>query len=177
MTISQDISFFRRSEDGSVTIEFALLVPVVLFLFFLAIETGLWSAREIMLRRATNVVVREVRLATASPPSYEEMKSRICERSFFKDGCLEGIRVEMRGMPISAWSNISDVAPCVDRQEDFDPANTFVPGQENNLMMVRVCRLYNPILPGTGLGRKLPENSAGEYGVRVTTAFVTEPKG
>ncbi|HAC50766.1 MAG TPA: pilus assembly protein TadE, partial [Sulfitobacter sp.] len=33
------------------------------------------------------------------------------------------------------------------------------------------------LLPGTGLGRQLPEGSDGQYGVRVTTAFVTEPRG
>lgn len=177
MSVLTKARLFRRSEDGSVTIEFALLVPVVLYLFFFALETGLWSARDIMLRRATNLVVREVRLSTANPPSYEEMKERICERSFFKGGCMEGIRVEMQSRPISSWADISDVAPCVDREESYDPANSFTPGQQNNLMMVRVCRLFEPLLPGTGLGRELPENSAGEYGVRVTTAFVTEPKG
>lgn len=177
MRVLQKTELFKRSEEGGVTIELALLVPIVLYLFFLALETGLWSARDIMLRRATNVVVREVRLSTANPPSYEAMKERICERSFFQKGCLEGIRVEMRSMPISSWADISGAAPCVDHEESFDPANSFMPGQENNLMMVRVCRLFEPLLPGTGLGRKLPENSAGEYGVRVVTAFVTEPKG
>ncbi|MEX3315941.1 TadE/TadG family type IV pilus assembly protein [Sulfitobacter sp. PS-8MA] len=168
---------FKASESGAVTIEFAILLPVVLYLFFMAIESGLWSAREIMLRRATNMVARDVRLSVADPPDYNEMKSMICEKSFFNTGCMDSIRIQMQAMPISEWGKISDVAPCVDREEDFDPANTFMPGQQNELMMVRVCRLFNPILPGTGLGRKLPENSDGEYGVRITTAFVTEPRG
>ena len=168
---------FRSSESGAVTIEFVILVPIVLYLFFMALETGLWSAREIMLRRATNIVAREVRLSSANPPSYEEMKAMICDKSFFSAGCLDSLRIQMQAMPVPQWRNISGVVPCVDREEDFDPANNFIPGQQNDLMLGRVCRLFDPLLPGTGLGRKLPENSDGEYGVRITTAFVTEPQG
>lgn len=168
---------FRGSEEGSVTIEFVILVPLVLYFFFLALETGLWSAREIMLRRATNLAVRDVRLATGNTPSYEAMKALICERSVFTAGCLNGIRIEMRSMPLAQWADIEGPAPCVDRSEEFDPANGFMPGQQNNLMLMQVCRLFEPLLPGTGLGRRLPEGSAGEYGVRITTAFVTEPRG
>jgi Flp pilus assembly protein TadG len=168
---------FRKSEDGAVTIEFAILVPVVLYLFFMALESGIWSAREIMLRRATNLVAREVRLSTANPPDYQEMKAMICDKSFFRAGCMQSIRIEMQAMPITQWVNVSGATPCVDRQEDYDPANNFTAGRENDLMLVGVCRLFEPLLPGTGLGRKLPENSDGEYGVRITTAFVTEPRG
>ena len=168
---------FRRSGAGGVTIEFVILLPLVFYFFFLALETGLWSAREIMLRRATNLAVRDVRLATGSVPGYDAMKALICERSVFDAGCIENIRIEMRAMPIADWADLNGAAPCVDRDEDFDPANGFLPGQQNNLMMMRVCRLFDPLLPGTGLGRKLPEGSDGTYGVRVTTAFVTEPRG
>ncbi|NUH64231.1 pilus assembly protein [Sulfitobacter sp. S0837] len=177
MTNKQKLTFFRKSESGSVTIEFVILVPIVLYLFFMALETGLWSAREIMLRRATNMVARDVRLSAGDPPNYEEMKQMICDRSFFSAGCMNSIRIQMQAMPVQQWRNITTSAPCVDREEDFDPANNFIPGQQNDLMLVRVCRLFDPLLPGTGLGRKLPENSDGEYGVRITTAFVTEPQG
>ncbi len=177
MTNKQKLAFFRKSESGSVTIEFVILVPIVLYLFFMALETGLWSAREIMLRRATNMVARDVRLSAGDPPNYEEMKQMICSRSFFSAGCMNSIRIQMQAMPVQQWRNITTSVPCVDREEDFDPANNFIPGQQNDLMLVRVCRLFDPLLPGTGLGRKLPENSDGEYGVRITTAFVTEPQG
>ncbi|MEM5543267.1 TadE/TadG family type IV pilus assembly protein [Sulfitobacter sp. AS92] len=168
---------FRPSEAGGVTIEFVILLPLVFYFFFLALETGLWSAREIMLRRATNLAVRDVRLSTGATPSYDAMKALICERSVFEAGCLEGIRIEMQAKPVADWADFSGPAPCVDRDEDYDPANGFLPGQQNNLMMMRVCRLFDPLLPGTGLGRRLPEGSDSQYGVRVTTAFVTEPRG
>ena len=168
---------FGKSEDGAVPIEFVILMPVVLYLFFMALETGLWSAREIMLRRATNLVAREVRLSSANPPSYEDMKAMICEKSFFNAGRMQSIRIEMQAMPVSAWRNVTGSTPCIDREEDYDPANNFSLGRDNDLMLVGVCRLFDPLLPGSGLGRKLPENSAGEYGVRITTAFVTEPRG
>ena len=170
-------SGFSKSEDGAVTIEFVILLPAVFYLFCLALETGLWNAREIMLRRATNLVAREVRLSTANPPSYEDMKAMICERSFFSAGCMQSIRIEMQAMPVSEWRNVSGSTPCIDREEDYEPVNNFGFGRENDLMLVGVCRLFDPLLPGTGLGRRLPENSDGEYGVRITTAFVTEPRG
>ena len=170
--------FLRRfcgTQSGSVTVEFVLLFPAALYILLMSCEVGLWNTRELMLRRATNLVIREVRLTTGAPPSYEEMKQAICERSIFTDGCMENLRVEMRALPISAWSNVTGPAQCIDHEEDVDPLDGFKPGQQNELMIVRVCRLFDPIMPGGGFGNKVAENSENEYGVRVTSAFVTEP--
>lgn len=118
---------FRRSEAGGVTIEFVILLPLVFYFFFLALETGLWSAREIMLRRATNLAVRDVRLATGSTPSYDAMKALICERSVFDAGCIENIRIEMRAMPIADWADLSGAAPVSTGMRISTPQMAFCP--------------------------------------------------
>lgn len=175
MRIAGCLSRLRRQDSGAATIEFALLFPIVIYIFMLSFELGLWNIRDLMLRQAVNHVVRDVRLSTGDPPSYEEMKTAICARSLFESGCLGALRIEMRALPLDQWDDISEPTACVDREEKVDPLKHFKPGQQNELMIVRVCRLYDPLLPGAGLGRRLSENSEGEYGVRVVTGFVTEP--
>lgn len=160
---------------AAVTVEFALLFPVVAYLFVVAFELGLWHLREMTLRHATASVMREVRVNTGRPPDYEEMKAAICARSLFRGGCEESLRIEMRGLPLARWRDIADRAACVDRREPVEPLTTFRPGAGNELMVLRVCRLFEPIVPGGALGRRLAENTGGEYGVRVVTAFVAEP--
>ena len=157
------------------TVEFVLLFPAALYILLLSCEVGLWNTRELMLRRATNLVIREVRLATDAPPSYEEMKQAICARSIFTSGCMENLRVEMRALPLGAWSDDAGPAQCIDHAEEVDPLDTFEPGQQNELMIVRVCRLFDPIMPGGGFANKVGETAENAYGVRVTSAFVTEP--
>jgi hypothetical protein len=166
---------FKKNEDGVISVEFVLLFPVLMMIFFVAFEVGLWNMREVMLRRAVNIVVRDIRLNTAAPPTYDEMKTAICERTTFVEGCEAALRIEMQALPLDAWANIDDKASCVDRRDEVEPQQTFTPGGQNELMIVRVCRLFEPLFPGVGLGQRLAEDADGEYGLRVTAGFVTEP--
>lgn len=168
---------FFAAEDGSVTVEFVILFPMVMYIFFMGIEVAFWEAREILLRRATDLTIRDVRISTADPPTYEEMKAMICARAMFGTSCRDDLRIEMRALPLDQWTSVTDPARCIDRKEDVDPLATFQPGEENRLMLVRVCRLFQPILPGTGIGHRLAQEADGEFGIRVVSAYVTEPRG
>ncbi|PSK81567.1 Flp pilus assembly protein TadG [Limimaricola soesokkakensis] len=167
---------FRAADSGSITAEFVILFPVVMYIFLLGIETSLWNTRELMLRRATNLAVRDVRLSTATPPSYEEMRRAICARSIFISGCEANLRIEMQALPLADWARVTSQAKCVEKGGAVDPALDYRPGQQNELMMVRVCRMFDPIFPGGGLGRKISQEHGGEYAVRVVTGFVAEPR-
>jgi hypothetical protein len=48
-------------------------------------------------------------------------------------------------------------------------------GGNNELMMVRVCALFRPMFPSTGLGLNLRYDGDGNYAIVATTAFVNEP--
>lgn len=42
-------------------------------------------------------------------------------------------------------------------------------------MLVRVCALFEPFFPTTGLGMMMRYNARGDYALVATTAFVNEP--
>ena len=47
-------------------------------------------------------------------------------------------------------------------------------GQQNDVMLVRICVAQDAMFPTTGIGLGLPKN-AGGYGLVAVTAFVIEP--
>jgi hypothetical protein len=48
-------------------------------------------------------------------------------------------------------------------------------GQQNDVMLVRVCVVQDAIFPTSGIGLGLPKDSQGGYGVIAVSAFVVEP--
>lgn len=166
---------FRAEESGSVTVEFVILVPLVFYIFMAGMEVAMWEAREIMLRRATSLAIRDVRISTADPPTFQEMQDAICARSLGGKDCKSSLRIEMRALPLDQWATAQRPVGCTNRTETYDPLTSYKPGAENELMLVSVCRLFEPLLPGAGIGRGLAEGD-GEFAIRVVSAFVTEPK-
>jgi hypothetical protein len=48
-------------------------------------------------------------------------------------------------------------------------------GQQNDVMLVRVCVVQDAMFPTSGIGLGLPKDAQGGYGLVSVTAFVTEP--
>jgi hypothetical protein len=64
---------------------------------------------------------------------------------------------------------------CVDREEDIVPVTQLQIGQQNDVMLVRVCVVQDAMFPTTGVGLGLPKDDQGGYGLITTTAFSVEP--
>ncbi|MFN3662739.1 TadE/TadG family type IV pilus assembly protein [Yoonia sp.] len=166
---------FGQDQEGSSTIEFVILFPFFMLLSLMAFELGMLNLRTMMLERATDIVVRDLRLGTGAPPDHETIRGRICDASLIIPDCQNAIRLEVRSLPISQWSQITGPAACVNHDEEINPANEFVPGMQNELMLIRVCALYKPFFPTGALATALPPEADGRYGLRVSSAFVNEP--
>ncbi|ARE40783.1 Flp pilus assembly protein TadG [Rhodovulum sp. P5] len=166
---------FGREEAGSSTVEVVILLPILLSILLMAVELGILDVRHVMLSRATDLAVREIRIGAGATPDFETFRSRICDFAMAIPNCEEVIRVEMRSLPPSQWATMTRDAMCIDRAEDIDPADNFTHGGENELMFIRVCALFDPVFPTAMLGHALPKNADGEYGLVVTSAFVNEP--
>ena len=48
-------------------------------------------------------------------------------------------------------------------------------GLNNQLMILRACVLFDPMTPGSGLGKALPKESEGAYALVATSSYVMEP--
>ena len=167
---------FRRSQAGSATVEFAIVFPAVITVLLSGIELGLVSLQHAMLECAVDITVREIRLGTGSAPQHDQIKDLICDRAEFISDCGSNLRLEMIQIDPRAWASIPVDPDCTDRTEPVQPVRNFVNGQENDLMVLRVCAMIDPIFPTTGLGKSLGTGPGGQFSLVSTTVFVQEPR-
>lgn len=170
---------FRKNEDGVVTMEFMLWFPVFFLLFLSSIEAAFVLARNIMLERGLDIAVRDVRLGIGNM-THDAVKQKVCENAIIIPNCVNSVRMEMKPVSTTTWSPLTNRGQCTDRSVPFDPADTSIydpNGTDNQLMLVRVCLLANPIFPTTGVGLQLPVDAQGDYALIASSAFVNEPTG
>lgn len=169
---------FRRDEAGVVTTEFVLLFPAFIFIMLASIEASIYMARHVMLDRGVDIAVRELRLNTANPPDFDEFKTRICEGTILIQNCEDVVQIELVPVDMTTWIGVDGDALCRDLSSTIDPLNftNYTAGTVNELMMVRVCALYDPIMPTTPMGLGLVQTQ-GKHAIVITSAFVNEPSG
>lgn len=167
---------FRRSEDGTATIEFALTFPAIMLVFMSSVELGMATFNHSMLERAVDMTVRDIRLGTGTAPQHDEMKNLICERAAFITECDKNLKLEMVQVDPRNWIGIDVEADCTDLSEEVAPVRNFDNGKENELMILRACAKINPVFPTTGIGKQIEKDGAGQYALISTSAFVQEPK-
>jgi hypothetical protein len=183
---------FGRGEDGNMTVEFVIVLPMIFSIFMMSFEAGLLMMRSVMLERAVDMTMRELQLGlipglstmSASAAS-TELKTRICDRTVVINNCNDAIRIEMLPVNLNVWNMPTGTPSCVDRTQPVQAAENFSTGGQHELMLTRVCVLQRAIFPTLGLGDKfvgLGENLTsgqpggfGEYGLIVMSSFVNEP--
>lgn len=165
---------FRR-EDGTAAMEFVIAVPVLMAIFMASFESGLLMTRAIMLEQAVDLTMRELRLGHYTLPDAAKLKTEICSRTVILKDCAANITIEMTRVSTSTWAFPTTGVKCIDRAQTIEPVLAFVPTQQNDIMLVRVCVVQDAMFPTTGIGLGLPKDGRGGYGVYTVTAFVTEP--
>ncbi|NDU99419.1 TadE/TadG family type IV pilus assembly protein [Pseudoroseicyclus tamaricis] len=170
---------FRRGEAGTATIEFVIMAPFFLMFLVSAFEVGALMTRNVMLDRALDIAVRDVRLGLIGGEDeeeyYDNLKSRICDNALVIPNCREEIMLEMRRVNPRDMAVLSPGADCVDREERGKPAREFSTGGEHNLMILRACSLFDPFFPTGGIGSPIPRMENGAYALVSVASFVIEP--
>lgn len=180
---------FRRSEDGSSTVEFVIIFPAFIAIFLSSFESGLMMVRNVMLERGTDIAIRSLRLGTPIPPTYDEFKQSICDNAVIFPDCLTLVQVELEPISTANFTMPNTPTNCINESvhnsatNPINPINdtSFVGGGNNDLMVVRVCALFTPMFPGTTLGMQMPKFDPNDtapdakYALVVTSAFVNEP--
>lgn len=164
-----------RREDGTASVEFVLVIPVIMSIFMASFESGLFMTRSIMLDQAVDRTMRELRLGHYPIVDADVLKREICARTVILQECEDRITIELTRVNTSTFDLPAETIACVDRDEDINPVTAFQIGQQNDLMLVRVCVIQDAILPGTGIGLGLSVDAEGGYPLVTTSAFVTEP--
>ena len=172
---------FRDDTRGTATIEFVILFPVVMSIFFIGIETGIYMLRSAMLERGVDLSLREVRLNSGTPIDYDDLKQTICDETGIVANCVDNLQIELRPIPTTAGTieaTVGSIPRCIDI-DSTDPAiseTNYDTASGNSLMFMRACLLARPFFPSAFIGTGLSIDSQGNYAIVVSTAFVNQPQ-
>lgn len=166
--------FLARS-DGNATIEFVILFPALMTIFLMAVELGVLLARGVMLDRAVDIAVRELRLGRLNPMTHDGLKAEICSNSVIIPNCDSVTLLELRPVSTTTWAELNTAATCVDRTEEVQPVLEFDSGATNEMMLVIACSVFDPFFPTTGLAAKMRLDPSGAYALVSSSAYVNEP--
>lgn len=165
---------FRRDTRGAAAIEFALVVPVLLAIIFSTLEVGWIMVQSIMLDRALDMTVRELRIGSFANPTQEEMRKRVCDRAMVLINCEGNLALEL--VPIVTSADYpTDGARCVNRDSEIAPVLRFNPGARTQTVFVRACFVVDPITPMMGLSVVLSRDETGALRLVSKSGFVNEP--
>lgn len=165
---------FRR-EDGTATIEFAILFMPFMILLASTYEIGMANVRHVMLERGTDLAVREIRLSTGAAPTKEDVRKMVCNGAGIIPMCMDVMEIELHTVNMDTWEMPPVKAECIERDEEIQPITQYENGQQNEMMFMRFCIVVDPLLPSFGLGYGMPKDASGGYRLVSMTAFVNEP--
>jgi hypothetical protein len=172
--------FFRHHlwrEDGTATIEFVIVVPVVMSVFVAAVEAGFFMTKRALLERGLDLVIREVRLGNVTDiTGANRLRELVCAATPIMADCEDTLRVEMRLISTLNFNIPSDPPECIDRSSDTKLDDAITPGGSHEIMLVRVCAVQDPMFPSTGLGLQMQRNAGGGYQMAAASVFVNEPQ-
>lgn len=166
---------FRRNEDGTAAMELMLVLPLMLTIFMTGIESGYLMTRQILLERATDQVIRDIRLGRFPNPQPLDLKQAICDRSVILVDCVNDLAINMVRVSKTAWNLPVGPVDCVNRIEDMDPSLVANPNLPTEVMVVRVCIVQDAIFPGAGFSLGVLKEGDNGYPLVAVSAFVNEP--
>lgn len=174
-SILNHVRRFRAGSDGSATVEFVIVFPVVISMLIMGAEAGFTAVQRISLERGVDIAVRDIRLGNLPEgTTHDEFRSRICDRVIALTNCEERLLLELRVINTNSWQLPDDQSACIDLEESIVPVTPFTVGAGENVMYLRACYLVSPIFPTTTLGLQLPLDSSGMFALRTSTGFVNE---
>lgn len=167
---------FRKEDDGAIiALEFMIMAPLIFSAFFMGVEMGLYSIRQMLLDRGLEVTTREVRLNTDMYFEHDDLKRAICQNAGNLPGCMDNLRLEMVPTNPRAFTGLPATVDCVDTSQPVTPVRGWALGKQHDLMILRACYKFKPIFPTTGLGASFSKDGNGEVAMSTISAFVQEP--
>lgn len=178
-----------REEDGSTaTIPFVIFLPFFIMLMMSSLEIGVMMTRHMMLERALDLTVRDLRLGTWAQPrdgfanedasrqvTHAAFRRAVCRHTVLLPNCETSLLVELRPVSTETWAQLETGPACASRSSDIVIPPSYSPGAGTEMMLIRACAKFDPVFPASGIGIRLPTDESGAYSLVSVTAFVNEP--
>ena len=171
--------FFQRlrADEGTATIEFVLVSPVLAAICVASVEAGFYATKHVMMERGLDLVIRDIRLNLIATVDHDTLRDRICASGAgILGNCTNVLKVELLPVSTSTFVMPSPSATCIDRGQPTQPATTVAAGQSSELTFVRICAVQDPLFPTTGFGLRMQRDAYGGYQLISSSVFVTEPR-
>ncbi len=166
---------FAQDSRGNATVEFIIVVPVLMMLVFSIYEAGWFMVRSTMLDRGLDMAVRDLRLGLIANPTHDELKKRVCAHTTVIKNCETTLVLELTPFNLGAGPGL-DSPVCVDRSSKVEPVFTYKPGIRSEIMFVRACSIVDPLFPLMGFAAAMTRNEGGEFAIIAHSAFANEPE-
>ena len=166
-------------QDGSAPVEFAIVVPTMLTIFIMAMEAGVIQLRQVMVDRALDLTVRDLRLQRigelGEPVSQAQVADRFCEHAFLVPNCRQNLTIEMTPIDLADWVAPQTNVACVNRDLQILPVNTFTPPDSSKPTLIRTCMIVDLMFPTSRYGLNLAADSQGGFLMTSFSFFINEP--
>lgn len=168
---------FAKQEIGSInTIEFAVMFPILCMTLLFGVELTTHANRQFQLDRGLEVTTRAVRLHTGQPLSHGMLIDAICDNSGGLADCQENLRLEMMPTTARTFSGLSASPDCTNAPISVTPVRGFTLGEQHELVLLRACYQFTPVVSAIGLGRLFADSPNGKGTMIAMSAFVQEPE-
>ena len=171
--LRERIAEFAKDTRGNASVEFVVVFPFIIAIFFMFGEIGVYTARTTLLKRGVDIAIRDIRLGINATADPVEFRRTVCQNAFLSN-CEDDLTIDMSPIDVTARNSLSAPIACRNRTDpNLTPVTGFDAGGEGDIILVRTCLIGSPAFPGVGLAVGLEESSGG-YAIVVTSAFKNE---
>lgn len=136
--------------------------------------------RQVMMERAVDIVVRDIRLDTGSTVTQNQVRNSVCDRATILPDCRSNMLIELTLIDQTTYATPTTDSPCVNQLTSIVPQSSFAGGRTGQLVLVRACYSVRPSLPlavlagNRTLGSYLINDVDGTFRIVTANAFVVE---
>lgn len=173
-TLIRQFRQWLARENGTASVEFVLVMPLAVAVFFAAAESSIVSLRKTFLDSAIEQTVRELRLGTIKSPTWAELQTKICARMRMVDDCENNLLLQFNIVSISGTTlTLPNTSGICTNSPPPEPPNV---GAANQLVLVKACLLQTIVFPTTNATLPVVTAINGKVHLVSTTVFVNEPR-
>jgi Flp pilus assembly protein TadG len=172
---AKNVKQLRRRDQGSSTVEFILWFPIFILLFLTSFELSFFGMRMVLLERAVDLSVRDLRLGIIRPANHTQFKEEICNNAMLFSDCVNAIALDLQVIDTADWQLPWGRVDCVDRENDITPHTSLARGQAYEMMLVRPCIVVDPFFASTPFVLGMPRDASGGVSLVTTSTYVNEP--
>lgn len=169
-----------RREDGTASIEFVVMFPVVTTVFMASVEAGFYMTKNVMLERGFDLVMRDFKLGKMGSVDHTELRDAICAATPIITDCQSELKIWMAPVDMATWNLPGEPAYCGDGGDaslEVKEEGSIDVGEGNEIMLVRTCAVQHPFFPTTGIAVHMRADSvSGGYQLAAATFVVNEPR-